>query len=345
MYAQRNPLYREPPTAPRAIREPLQSLPKFDSTPYDSADGYQVPLTNSAPALKPMADTLPSPPKEVTALPQIDSSATSAPVDAVSAAQKCLDSTVSGPTLVEQFFDEEDKDRHVPSSASELPSMPNVARPTSENATLPLEMAKRTAAIIASIKDRPISSGPPPALPLSPVSRTPPSPLQDVTKASFPAQVPMDIDRPGKNTVSSQTVKSRKDAIQNRHQILKHPELPQPRKQKEGVSPVLEPYEFLGLVGVGAYGKVFKAKDLYTGRLIALKKIKSETQRDGFPVTTIREIKLLQTLHHDNVVALQEVVCRKGMSIQNLLRWIAKPLLKVPSSSTSNMWSTTLSDY
>jgi len=72
-----------------------------------------------------------------------------------------------------------------------------------------------------------------------------------------------------------------------------------------------EPFEFLGVVGIGAYGKVFKAKDVQTGKLVALKKIKTENH-DGFPVTALREIKLLQGLSHDNVVSLQEVVTRKG---------------------------------
>jgi Protein kinase domain len=73
-----------------------------------------------------------------------------------------------------------------------------------------------------------------------------------------------------------------------------------------------EPFEFLGLVGQGAYGKVFKARERATGALVALKKIKSEHAHDGFPVTGLREVKLLQSLKHDNVVALREMVSRKG---------------------------------
>ena len=73
-----------------------------------------------------------------------------------------------------------------------------------------------------------------------------------------------------------------------------------------------EPFEFLGLVGQGAYGKVFKARERATGALVALKKIKSEHAQDGFPVTGLREVKLLQSLKHDNVVTLREMVSRKG---------------------------------
>ena len=66
------------------------------------------------------------------------------------------------------------------------------------------------------------------------------------------------------------------------------------------------------VVGSGTYGKVFKAIHVYTNNLVALKKIRMEGERDGFPVTAVREIKLLQSLKHDNVVSLQEVMVEKN---------------------------------
>ena len=39
-----------------------------------------------------------------------------------------------------------------------------------------------------------------------------------------------------------------------------------------------------------------------------LKKIRMDGEKDGFPVTAVREIKLLQSLRHENVVQLQEVM-------------------------------------
>ncbi|KAL8720814.1 MAG: hypothetical protein Q9225_002368 [Loekoesia sp. 1 TL-2023] len=62
------------------------------------------------------------------------------------------------------------------------------------------------------------------------------------------------------------------------------------------------------VVGSGTYGKVFKAIHVYTKDLVALKKIRMDGEKDGFPVTAIREIKLLQSLKHENVVCLQEVM-------------------------------------
>ncbi|KAK8163850.1 kinase-like domain-containing protein [Phyllosticta citrichinensis] len=66
------------------------------------------------------------------------------------------------------------------------------------------------------------------------------------------------------------------------------------------------------VVGSGTYGKVFKAIHVYTNDQVALKKIRMEGERDGFPVTAIREIKLLQSLNHDNIVKLQEVMVERN---------------------------------
>ncbi|WYZ38639.1 hypothetical protein EsH8_III_000553 [Colletotrichum jinshuiense] len=66
------------------------------------------------------------------------------------------------------------------------------------------------------------------------------------------------------------------------------------------------------VVGSGTYGKVFKALHVYTKGLVALKRIRMEGERDGFPVTAVREIKLLQSLRHTNIVQLQEVMVEKN---------------------------------
>ncbi|KIE00558.1 Serine/threonine-protein kinase domain protein, partial [Metarhizium majus ARSEF 297] len=66
------------------------------------------------------------------------------------------------------------------------------------------------------------------------------------------------------------------------------------------------------VVGSGTYGKVFKGVNVYTKGLVALKRIRMEGERDGFPVTAVREIKLLQSLRHTNIVNLQEVMVEKN---------------------------------
>ncbi|KAM4056242.1 kinase [Hirsutella rhossiliensis] len=66
------------------------------------------------------------------------------------------------------------------------------------------------------------------------------------------------------------------------------------------------------VVGSGTYGKVFKGLNVYTKGLVALKRIRMEGERDGFPVTAVREIKLLQSLRHTNIVNLEEVMVEKN---------------------------------
>ncbi|PCH41018.1 Pkinase-domain-containing protein [Wolfiporia cocos MD-104 SS10] len=71
-------------------------------------------------------------------------------------------------------------------------------------------------------------------------------------------------------------------------------------------------YDCLNQVGEGTFGQVWKARNSKDGRFVALKKIRMEAERDGFPVTAMREIKLLQSLRHDNVVQLYEMMVSNG---------------------------------
>ncbi|KAL9937354.1 hypothetical protein V8E36_003763 [Tilletia maclaganii] len=73
-----------------------------------------------------------------------------------------------------------------------------------------------------------------------------------------------------------------------------------------------EGYERIAQVGEGTYGQVFKAKGERTGALVALKKIRMEAEKDGFPITAMREIKILQALYHPNIVRLLEMIVTKG---------------------------------
>jgi hypothetical protein len=76
-----------------------------------------------------------------------------------------------------------------------------------------------------------------------------------------------------------------------------------------------ETYEKLVQVGEGTYGKVYKARNTATGRIVALKRIRMEGEKEGFPVTAMREIKLLQSLQHVNVVRLFEMMVSQGSSL------------------------------
>ncbi|KAL2866338.1 Serine/threonine-protein kinase bur1 [Aspergillus lucknowensis] len=66
-------------------------------------------------------------------------------------------------------------------------------------------------------------------------------------------------------------------------------------------------YEFLGKLGEGTFGEVYKARSKKDGSIVALKKILMHNERDGFPITALREIKLLKMLSHSNIMRLREM--------------------------------------
>lgn len=84
--------------------------------------------------------------------------------------------------------------------------------------------------------------------------------------------------------------------------------LPISRRRRKWVSRDVSCFRQEEQVGEGTYGQVWSARDKQTNELVALKKVRMESEREGFPLTAIREIKLLKTLHHDNIVALKEIV-------------------------------------
>jgi hypothetical protein len=53
---------------------------------------------------------------------------------------------------------------------------------------------------------------------------------------------------------------------------------------------------------LGTYGIVYKARNLITRELVALKKIRLECEEEGLPSTSLREISVLKELQHPNIV-------------------------------------------
>ena len=67
-------------------------------------------------------------------------------------------------------------------------------------------------------------------------------------------------------------------------------------------------YQKLSKIGEGTYGVVYKAKDLQSNELVALKKIRLKPEEEGIPSTAIREISLLKELYQLNIVNLLDVI-------------------------------------
>lgn len=81
----------------------------------------------------------------------------------------------------------------------------------------------------------------------------------------------------------------------------------------------LDCFQKLKQIGEGTYGQVYMAKEVVTGEVVALKRIRTENEKEGFPISAIREIKVLTKLHHENIVKLKEVVTSQGPDGNNEL--------------------------
>ncbi|KAG8904177.1 hypothetical protein FRB99_002125 [Tulasnella sp. 403] len=67
-------------------------------------------------------------------------------------------------------------------------------------------------------------------------------------------------------------------------------------------------YERLNHIEEGSYGVVFRARDKATNEIVALKKLKLDEEKHGFPITSLREIMALMTCRHEHVVGIREIV-------------------------------------
>jgi serine/threonine protein kinase len=66
----------------------------------------------------------------------------------------------------------------------------------------------------------------------------------------------------------------------------------------------MENYKVVKALGQGTWGVVHMAEQKGTGRVVAIKKIKSERSEEGVNFTAVREIKLLRGFKHENVIEL-----------------------------------------
>lgn len=70
----------------------------------------------------------------------------------------------------------------------------------------------------------------------------------------------------------------------------------------------VETFEKKNRIGEGTYGTVYRAIDRETGEVVALKKIiLHNEQQVGFPITSLREARVLRRLSHPNCVGLRDV--------------------------------------
>lgn len=84
--------------------------------------------------------------------------------------------------------------------------------------------------------------------------------------------------------------------------------------------PLSDKYTLTKEIGQGAYGSVYEGLRIEDEKKVALKKMENFEEKEekegktpfGFPITTLREIKLLQNLTHPNILSITDVVYEKS---------------------------------
>jgi len=90
------------------------------------------------------------------------------------------------------------------------------------------------------------------------------------------------------------------------------PTLTDPTQRRFRGSAKISEYEVMKeKLGEGTFGVVSKARSKRTGNVVALKKILMHNEKEGFPITALREVKLLKLLSHPNILRLEEMAVER----------------------------------
>lgn len=58
---------------------------------------------------------------------------------------------------------------------------------------------------------------------------------------------------------------------------------------------------------------VDRARDTKTNQIVALKKVRMDQEKDGLPISGLREIQILKRCSHENIVRVNEVVVGRSL--------------------------------
>ncbi|CAI0628178.1 unnamed protein product [Linum tenue] len=81
----------------------------------------------------------------------------------------------------------------------------------------------------------------------------------------------------------------------------------------------MELFEKLEKVGEGTYGKVYRARERATGKIVALKKTRLHEDDEGVPATTLREVSILRMLSRDPHVDVKQGLNKEGKTVLYLV--------------------------
>ncbi|EDO40841.1 predicted protein, partial [Nematostella vectensis] len=115
---------------------------------------------------------------------------------------------------------------------------------------------------------------------------------------------------------------SSESAEEPEHDDSAQEEKVEPEEEKPGLPDYLpaiqgcrnvEEFQWLNRIEEGTYGVVYRAKEKASGEVVALKRLKMEKEKEGFPITSLREINTLLKAQHPNIVHVREIVVGSNM--------------------------------
>ncbi|XP_034950733.1 cyclin-dependent kinase 11B isoform X2 [Chelonus insularis] len=132
---------------------------------------------------------------------------------------------------------------------------------------------------------------------------------------------PLSVDRLAKSDhsdggspgrVESNGTAKEAEEEEEQNKKVEEPELPPYLPAIQGCRSV-EEFQCLNRIEEGTYGVVYRARDKRTDEIVALKRLKMEKEKDGFPITSLREINTLLKAQHPNIVTVREIVVGSNM--------------------------------
>lgn len=82
--------------------------------------------------------------------------------------------------------------------------------------------------------------------------------------------------------------------------------------EKKASTMAVDDYERLQKIGQGTFGEVFRVCHKVSKQFYALKRLRMEQESEGFPLTALREIRILSSVSHENIVRLHGVCYKKA---------------------------------
>ena len=95
-------------------------------------------------------------------------------------------------------------------------------------------------------------------------------------------------------------------------------------------------FDVLGVIGIGAYGIVLKAKNKENGEIVAIKKFKESDADETIKKISQREIKFLKMVDHTNIVHLKESFRRKE-KLHLVFEFVDRTVLEILEKQPSGL--------